>query len=177
MTRKTFAVVYESLPGNGWLSRAEAELLWEWVHKTEGAILEVGSFKGRSTCLLGATGRKVYAVDPFEGFDSNDPSGVTIYRELCANLDGRRLSNVIVQPSRIENWLPKPCGFAYLDGPHTYHGTLDQVEKALACGVSVIAVHDVNDDGEGYEIKMAAVETLGAWDDRVERLAVWKVKP
>ena len=181
-----FDELFDSLP-DGWLSKEEAKLLWKWVNLVDGSVLEVGCYKGRSTILLAATGRAVCTVDPFNNFDSDDPGGMRIYREFYANVlergvsiavtgegdDGPAPSGVTLWRQRIEDWTPRPIGFAYLDGDHTFDGTVAQVKDALACGASVIAAHDVNDRGEGREVKRACLKLLGPWADRVERLAVW----
>lgn len=173
---KTFSEVYETLPGDGWLSCAEAALLWtaatEAVGET-GAILEVGCFKGRSTVLLSCAAHKVYAVDSFTNFHSDDASGEGIKRALIENLSSRGIVNVEVFGQRIEEWPARKVDFAYLDGDHTRAGTVSQIEKALACGAKSLAVHDVNDNGGGVLVKEAALELLGPWSQRVERLAVW----
>ena len=189
----TFAEVYETIPGDGWLSQDEAELLWDAVGKTLGPILEVGCYRGRSTVLLAGTGRLVYAVDPFAGFSTEDRTGDDTRRAFVANVVGRgivltgaqgdrlrvTLTNgpkkglVELFPVRVEDWTPRPVGFAYLDGDHTYAGTLAQIDKALACRPTGIGVHDVNDSGGGMAIKRACLERLGQWTRRVQRLAVW----
>ncbi len=170
----TFDEAYERLPGNGWLTRAEAELLWNVAAATTGPILEVGSYEGRSTVLLALTGRPVYAVDSFDDF-AEGRTGEEIYRALMGNLDSRGLGNVTVYRQRIQVWRPQPVGMAYLDGPHDYQGTVDQIKRAWMCGAGVIAIHDVNDAGQGLEVKRAALGFLGPWAERVERLAVWEL--
>lgn len=167
-----FTYVYPTLPGNGWLTEPEAELLWKVANLSQGPILEVGSYHGRSTCLLAATGRQVYAVDPFDGFTS-DHAGNDIEAALRLALKSRGLTNVEIFRQRVEDWKPRPVGFAYLDGDHTYIGTVAQIEAAKACGAKYIAVHDVNDKGDGAEIKRACLRLLGSWSERAERLAVW----
>ena len=170
----TFDEVYETLPGNGWLSRSEAELLYRSAKAATGYILEVGCFEGRSTVLLASLGRPVYAVDPFDGFHS-ELSGDEICRRFTVNLVSRGIHNVHLYHYKVEDKeleLPR-MGFAYLDGDHTYYGTRLQIGKAKLCGAKVIAIHDVNDSGDGANIKRAALEMLGPWDERVERLAVW----
>lgn len=193
---KTFDEVYRNLP-SGWLEEDEARLLWNEVGRIEGPILEVGCYKGRSTCLLAALGRPLYCVDPFEGFDSDDPTGNRTKDEWLSrmsNLDsGLMLLDLNVPPeedwtlrikgestsitlfrSRIEDWTPRPVGFAYLDGDHTYQGTVNQIRKALWCSPEVIAVHDVNDSGGGKDVKYACSVMLGPWTERVNRLAIWR---
>jgi hypothetical protein len=172
----TFEESYETLPGNGWLLKEEAELLWRSAMSCEGPILEVGCYQGRSTVLLAATGRTVYAVDPFTDFDNTVP-GDKLYEILLKNLEERGIKNVQVFRLRIEDWEPiRHANFAYLDGDHSYNGTKEQIFAALWAGARVIAVHDVNDTGEGTEVKRAALELLGPWKERVERLAVWEVQ-
>lgn len=195
-TSKRFEDVYPTLPGTGWLSEVEARLLWDSVNRTEGPILEVGCYHGRSSVLLASTGRPLYCVDPFEGFNSDDPDGRITERAWAQNIYSKRcgpiypvplddptsamsealnfrLPSVYLFRQRVEDWEVKPVSFAYLDGDHTYSGTVNQIEKAKLCNPKVVAVHDVNDSGGGVEVKRACLELLGQWETRVERLAVW----
>ena len=174
--------VFDSLPGTGWLTRAEADLLWDTAIKTEGAILEIGCYYGRSTKLLLSLpmmealrkrrNRVVHGVDPFSGFD-DDVEGQKAY-EAVKHLHTLGFSNLNIWAIRIEDWEPRPCGFCYLDGDHTYQGTINQIEKALECNPQAIAIHDVNDTGDGAAIKKAALQLLGPWAKRIERLAIWR---
>jgi len=172
---KHFDRVFASLPTNGWLSYDEAKCLWRYARIAKGPILEVGCYHGRSTVLLAALGWRVYTVDSFAGFDSQDPTGSSVEAGFRLNLASRGITNVLLFREKIEDWEPRPVGFAYLDGDHTYLGTLAQIEKALPCGPLAIALHDVNDKGDGREVKRAALERLGMWRERIERLAVWLV--
>lgn len=170
----TFDEIFETLPGNGWLSKPEAALLWRCLKLVgTGNVLEVGCFEGRATCLLaqGVPGI-VHVVDPFAGFSTEDPDGARTHEAFLENAGA--FSNVRLHKVRIEDWEPRPVDLAYLDGDHTYEGTLAQINKALACAPKTIAVHDVNDGGGGLEVKRACLRALGCWDERVDRLAVWK---
>lgn len=135
--------------------------------------LEVGCYQGRSTILLSRSCGFVYAVDPFKGFSSDDPTGEQTYLQFRKNLDDRGITNVHLTQCRVEEWRPRDVDFAYLDGDHTPDGTERQINIAKLCAARVIAIHDVNDDGEGQLIKETALEMLGFWDHRVGRLAVW----
>lgn len=181
---KTFDEVYATLP-DGWLTEPEARVLWEYARRTEGPILEVGCYKGRSTVLLASLGRPVYCVDPFAGFDDGDPTGLKTKEAFVSNMirRGHVISfhqalegheDIILCPKRVEEWKARPVGFAYLDGDHTYEGTHDQIGKAWECNPKVIAVHDVNDSGGGLDVKRACLELLGPWSHREGRLAVWE---
>jgi hypothetical protein len=172
----TFNEIYETLPGTGWLTREEAELLWRYTGIAQGTILEVGCYHGRSTVLLASHGYEVYAVDPFSGFSTEDPSGEKTHRAFLENLKERKLRNVTLFAGPIEEWEPMPVALAYLDGDHSYEGTLRQIDKALLCHPKYIAIHDVNDSGGGLEVKRAASRKLGAWKERRGRLAIWKMK-
>jgi hypothetical protein len=171
-----FHDVYESLPATGWLTRAEAKLLWSAAIAQTGPILEVGSYHGRSTVLLAATGRDVYAVDPFGGFSTEDPSGDDTYRALVENLHTRAIGNVTIFRYRIEDWHIRPVTMAYLDGDHTPKGTARQVSIALRAGARIIAMHDVNDSGDGLLIKKVAEGALGQHYKREGRMAVWELQ-
>lgn len=172
-----FKAVFDMLPANGWLTEDEARLLWNSVRLTDGPILEVGSYHGRSTCLLASLDRPVYSVDPFSNFSTEDPGGDATYRSLLDNLYSRGLSDhVAVFRMRIEEWDPLPCGFAYLDGDHTYDGSLQQINAALLCGVGRLCIHDYCNDGQGAEVARAASDCRRLkLLDRVGRMADFKV--
>lgn len=166
----TFNEVYEAIPGNGWLSENEAELLWYAVNQEVGPILEVGSYQGRSTVLLAATLRRVYAVDPFDGFDDTN-DGEKIFLALRDNLLSRNINNVIIYRKRVEDWKHRPVGFAYLDGDHTFKGTMEQIEIAKSCGAMRICIHDYALSGDGLEIKRAIESSKLTVLKIVERMA------
>lgn len=173
---KTFEEVWPTLPGTGWLAQEEARLLWDSAKQYEGAILEVGCYFGRSTVLLASLGRPLYCVDPFDGF-TDDYTGDYIHLGWQENLRSRDLiDNIMLFKMRVEDLVSRPpVGFAYLDGDHTAEGTKTQIRVAEECGTKAIAIHDVNDSGEGLAIKQVALEMLGPWKSRVERLATWRL--
>lgn len=178
---RPFDEVYETLPPKGWLSRTEAEVLYWYATKAEGPILEIGSYHGRSTVLLASLLRPLYCIDPFAGFDTDDPTGDIAYNALTEHLKFRGLEKgVTILRTRAEDidvqkhGIPE-VGLAYLDGDHTYKGTLVQINLALSLKAQWIIMHDVNDHGGGLEVKQAAIEQLGPWRNRVERIAVWKL--
>ena len=170
-----FETVYTQLPTDGWLTKREAELLFSFALGTTGDILEIGGYLGRSTVLLAHLGRQVYTVDSFTGFAKWDPSGDKIERRFRDNV--APYENVTLYRQRIEDWEPRPCGFCYLDGEHSYIGTMAQIQVALKCQPTRVAAHDVNDKGGGLNVRRACLEVFGHWLKRVGRLAVWQLDP
>lgn len=165
----TFQQLFDRLPSNGWLTESEARLLWD---NASGTILEVGSYYGRSTVLLAHRG-KVISVDPFDHFDSDDPSGNKIYERFLENVAGLPVENYKM---RIEEWGYEPVDFAFLDGDHTYKGTINQIQKALECNPKIIAIHDFSNSHGGILVQSAAIELLGEPHELVETMALWRRK-
>ena len=165
---KTFEEVYATLPGNGWLSEDEARLLWLCCQKTDGAILEVGCYQGRSTVLLASFGRTVQCVDPFAGFCTEDLDGDKARAAFLANT--RQLSNVFIEVCKVEDWgafISPHIDLCYLDGDHTYEGVQNDITAiaALLCPGAMIAFHDYfdarnNTGAEGYGVVRAVKNTL-----------------
>jgi hypothetical protein len=169
----TFEEVYETIPGNGWLTKEEARLLWTVVNNCSGSILEVGSYHGRSTVLLAVTGRNVHAVDPFSGFDSDDPTGDLTYQKFMNNVfHSRCLMNVHLHRRKVEDWYPleSDFGFAYLDGDHTYEGTLRQIQKAKDIGAWDFCIHDYAQSRDGLHIAKAIKDSGLTLVSLVERM-------
>jgi len=118
----------EKLQGiDGWLSAKEAKLLYRLAKRCtgKGVILEIGSWKGRSTiCLaLGSTagsGTHVFAVDPFTG--SSEHGEVFTLPEFQENI---RRAGVTEQVTAIpkfskdaaKDW-KTPIELLWIDGAH-----------------------------------------------------------
>lgn len=176
MDGDAFDAAFDRLTAQGWLSRDEALMLIKYAELTEGPIVEVGSYCGRSAMMLGSLGRLLYCIDPWaDGFNDNE-SGDELYAKFHMNM--ARVPGIVYAAirSRVEDWSPVSAEFVYLDGDHTADGTRVQISQALKCRPKYIAIHDVNDRGEGVAIKDTAVKMLGKWVERVERLAVWDMK-
>src|SRR5437870_4940941 len=100
-----------------------------------GTILEIGSFKGKSTVGLASVAAryglgKVVAVDPFTAPSSTDPDQVEVHATFSKNL--------------ARGW-SRPIRFLWIDGDHTYHGAkqdLDLFAPHLVDG-GIVALHDV----------------------------------
>jgi MMP 1-O-methyltransferase len=144
------------IPGH--LSEVEARFLGLLASSTpaEGAILEIGSFKGRSTVMLAKIASHyglgpVVAVDPHNspillGIPS-DPD-TSSYETFMNSLRTAGVSSH-VEPYRAysadvaSSW-SRPLRLLWIDGDHTYEGTkkdLDGFLPHLAAG-GVVAFHD-----------------------------------
>lgn len=129
----------------GWLTQDEAaELRRLAVAKT---VLELGSWKGRSTVAMAETAECVWAVDTFNG-DDGTGKGDT-WKAFTRNVMQYILQGKIV-PSigRFEDVLPTLSlarfGLAFVDGDHSYDQTrwlLETLTKGMQQGAT-IAVHD-----------------------------------
>jgi len=171
MNLREFIDKFQRCTSHGWLDWDEAILLVAYAELTEGPIVEVGSYFGRSAMLLGQLGRRVYCVDPWDDFFSTDMKGEQIYQRFLANTKGL---DVVPVRTKVELWQPVLAEFVYLDGDHSYQGTVNQIRAAKACRPRYVAIHDVAEDGGGAQVRKAAVDTLGMWKERNGKLAVWE---
>lgn len=119
----------------GWLDDAEAELLLAaaaYVTRGEGArtFVEIGSYQGRSTVVLGAALRalspqsRLYAIDPHEGTvgsaDQRLNHGAPTFEAFLANIEAAGVSK-LVEPVRslsYETEWSGPIDLLFVDGLH-----------------------------------------------------------
>ncbi len=133
------AIVEATKHIEGWLSEPEAELLIAAVARLcrgegreERSIVEIGSYKGKSTTVLGLAARlherpvHIYAVDPFDGVvgaadASIDRTGATL-RSFYRNIEEAELSDIvtaIAQKSYELQW-SEAIDLLFIDGLHDY---------------------------------------------------------
>jgi len=171
--RLRFEEIFATLPG-GWLSEKEGWALWQAANRTEGPILEIGVYWGRSTVLLAHLERPMYCVDPFAGFAKKDYKGDIAEAKWRKNTEP--FDNITLFKMHVEDWEPRPCGFCYLDGDHSFVGTKAQCDKAMACNPTIIAAHDVSSGGGGQHVKRACLKKLGKPATHNEKLATFNMK-
>lgn len=144
----------------GFLTPREIKCLFTLAYfpTAEGDILEIGSFKGKSTVLLakaskyGNSSSKIIAVDPLTSPSPTDPdlkgaeSGA---EDFYANLQSADVSDSVefhqtFSYKLAESWA-RPLRFLWIDGDHTYEGArkdFDLFSPYLTDG-AMIAFHDV----------------------------------
>ena len=138
----------------GWLSRVEGRLLYELARVTDPAtcIVEIGSWKGRSTIWLAAgakagLGARVVAIDPHEG-SSLHTGGESTEDALRGNLELAGVSDrvdVLVSTSEAAagHW-SRPIGLLWIDGDHAYESVRRDFllwEGQVVDG-GIVALHD-----------------------------------
>ena len=125
----------------GWLTRQEAQALFDAVITTTGDILEIGTYCGRSTQLLASLKRPVTTVD-VKRSEWEFPENV------------RR----ITMPSQ-EYSHSGEIGMLYIDGDHTRAmEDFDRFEPHLADGAKV-AFHDATTDQNVHDALQHAIAT------------------
>jgi MMP 1-O-methyltransferase len=138
----------------GWFGLEEGRLLYRLASEADpaGAIVEIGSWHGRSTIWLAAgaaagRGAPVVAIDPHHGTYLR-PDGHSTELTLRENLERAGLSShvdVVVSTSAdaAESWA-EPVSLLWIDGDHAYEGVrrdLDLWEPFLLADATV-ALHD-----------------------------------
>lgn len=102
---------------DGWLSRAEGEILRAFAVGAD--VLEIGSYKGRSTVCMAGVARRVTAIDWCQGDD--DAGWESTEAELRSNLHAAGVGEVVeLVVSRIED-LPTPHpsrDLVFIDAAH-----------------------------------------------------------
>ncbi len=120
----------------GWMTDGQARLLWDGARTVpdDGRIVEIGSFRGRSTVVLAraaAPGVEVVAIDPHAGNDRG-PQEIDGYVDeaaldhevFSANLEGarvrERVTHVRAFSDAAHGEVPDPIDLLYIDGAHRY---------------------------------------------------------
>lgn len=113
-------------PIDGWLSHDQAQALYTAaVGKRDGAIVEIGSHHGRSTVILGATGHRVVAIDPFD--NARWGGGEDAHSVFQRNVDGLEIELIRKTSSEAADGWDGAIGLLFLDGSHA----LEQVRRDM----------------------------------------------
>lgn len=139
--------ILDTIPG--WLDPNEAALLHKLAGDvTDGCIVEIGSYKGRSTLVLATAARvPVYAIDPHIPSDNEQFGDVDRVEWMQNILDAN--VGAIVRPINLKSSVVaqiwnEPISLLFIDGSHEYEhvkADLDNWLPHVKAG-GYIAVHD-----------------------------------
>ena len=127
-------------PVDGWLTKLEAELLFALARDVPAghAIVEIGSYKGRSTLTFSAgagSGVPIFAVDPHTGDRTQVERGevVDTWAEFRANLASAGTQSVVpVRAPSVEaakSYRGPEIGLLFIDGWHSTEAVLADWES------------------------------------------------
>jgi predicted O-methyltransferase YrrM len=132
-------------PSDGWMTEAQGRRLWDRARAlgSSARIVEIGSFRGRSTVLLARAARDgvaVVAIDPHAGNDRGprqiaaEPERGRLDHELfLANLDAAGVAGRVRhvrEPSQVAlDAVDGPVDLLYVDGAHRYPSARDDVAR------------------------------------------------
>lgn len=161
---------------DGWMTPIETN----WLYKTAKAhekIVEVGSWKGRSThALLNGNSGTVTAVDTWKG--SQDPRdgthGVDTFDEFITNCGAFENLVVLRKPSveAAKDFEDKSIDMVFIDAGHTYEELKEDIAVWLPKTKTLICGHDYSDKWPGV---MKAVDEAFGKPDGVEDTIWWKL--
>ncbi len=141
----------------GWLTSPEAQLLARCLAaappKPGATVVEIGSYKGRSTVLLALAVAgmnlpfRVVAVDPHDGYHVGGEAGT--FDALKRTLQEHKIGSLvdIVRARSVEVAFPHPIAFAYIDGQHSAQSVLADHEQVAPHLLSsgLVGFHDFGD--------------------------------
>ncbi len=118
----------------GWLTREEGELLYRLARGCtgRGVIVEIGSFKGKSTIWLAkgaeaGAGVPVYAIDPHTGSAEHRTTGdgqIWTYEEFMNNLRRAGVEGLVhpllTTSAEAAPSFHQPVELLFIDGDHRY---------------------------------------------------------
>ena len=154
---------------DGWLTEKEGRLLYRLAKncRGRGAIVEIGSWKGRSTVWLGkgsmrGSRTKIYAIDPHTGSSEHlkENGKVWTFEEFKDNIKKAKVNQLIIPlvetSKKAAKNFSRPVELIFIDGAHEYQAVLHDFElwfqKVIEGGV--MAFHDTtNRFGPGKVVK------------------------
>lgn len=159
----------------GWLTEAEARLLYRLATEATGHIVEIGSYRGRSTMALAlgakaGQGATVWAIDPHAGhayftaghvFSGAD--NAAFMHNIASVGDVVRVIN-LPSAQAVKAWRGGGIGLLWIDGDHTEAGARadwqDWTPRVTPGGL--VAVHDTTTH-PGVTALIEAVLDGGGW--------------
>jgi Methyltransferase domain len=144
----------------GMVSEREADLLFRLAQADgPGCIIEVGSFRGRSTVALarGAGSSPVYAIEPHEPFTGilggtfGPQDRAAFFRAMLSSGCYERVRLVSVSSEVVAPGWRQPVRLLWLDGDHSYSGVRRDWEawRPHLVPSAVVAFDDSTDEAIG----------------------------
>jgi hypothetical protein len=130
---------------------------------TNGAIVEIGSYKGKSTVLLASVAANyglepIVAIDPHTGPSITDPKvapGSSTFEEFVTALRTAKLQDHVeihraFSRDAAKGW-KRPIRLLWVDGDHTYQGVSKDFElfSPFLSNGAIVAMHDALHAYEG----------------------------
>lgn len=117
---------------NGWLSRSEGALLYNLALSTNGNIVEIGSFEGRSTLYIALAKKDnekngfIYAVDTFTGSTEHTKHGkIDTYNTFIDNMKKYDIMDFVKPIRNTSIKAASECNILFsmifIDGAHDYN--------------------------------------------------------
>jgi predicted O-methyltransferase YrrM len=176
----------------GWFLEEEAKLLLAIVSRAlcelpdDCAVVEIGSYLGRSTVLLASAVRdlrpcgQVIAIDPHAGTISASATsiwqGTPTYETFCANVAAAGLQDAVCairQCSTNVSW-DQPIGLLLVDGLHDYlsvRADFGHFDQDITPG-GFVAFHDYDWPGVTQFVDELRGHNDYMWIDRAQSLVV-----
>ena len=173
----------------GWLSEKEGEALYAWANEGRQAVVEIGSWKGRSSVYLGqgvvdaGHPRNVFCVDHFTGSREHrempEYAGKPIWTfpDFLANLVKTELLGTVIPLTMTSEQAAKdwflPFDLLFIDGGHdpdVVRADVEAWEPLLSLG-GRIALHDWGSEGVGYAT--AYLENSGRFEVALRKGTIW----
>ncbi len=152
-------------PVEGYLSPNEMRFLalLGSTPTANGDVLEIGSFKGKSTIILAKSAAlagvdMIHAVDPLTSPSETDPdlpAGESALADFSSNIEAHGVADRITLHQMLSSELApswdKTLRLLWIDGDHTYAGTRVDLESFAPhlADRSIVALHDVLHEFEG----------------------------
>lgn len=125
---------------DGWINEKELQFLY--IKAIEmNSIVEIGSYKGRSTVALLESGKPVIAIDHWKGSKGLVMTGKEHAEFLKNTKDFKNLTVIVGESVETSKQFDK-VDMVFIDGDHTYEGVKRDIEAWLPKTTKLICGHD-----------------------------------
>jgi hypothetical protein len=176
---------YFDYPANniqGWFSYEEQKFMYD-MGKIMNSVIELGSWKGRSTHALCSSGcPKVLAIDTWEGSKAepeahSEAKNDKVYNEFLENTKGfTNLTHIRADINDAVERIADTADCVFIDAGHTYEEVKNDIQKWKGKARIMLCGHDYVSVWPG--VRQAVDEELGGPDEIHDSIWVkWMHKP